>query len=271
MPRIAIPQSRSADPAYNAKIMPHYCEAVERAGGEPVEVPLELDNHGITRLAASCDGLLLPGSHADVNPQKYGAARQPQTAPDDPRRDNADELLLQDAYSLRKPIFGICYGLQSLNVWRSGGLVQHLATGVAHERVRPEDDDAALGDATHHVLVDATSRLGQLVLAGLAFSDPDLAAHPERGEGSAVLDIVVNSSHHQAVERCGDGLRRVAWCPEDNVVEALETTAADHWVLAVQWHPERLLDNPVAQALWLGFVEAARRYEARNRGVAATY
>ena len=74
----------------------------------------------------------------------------------------------------------------------------------------------------------------------------------------------MNSSHHQAVERPGDGLKPVAWTPEDRVIEALEGTSANHWVVAVQWHPERMLDNPVAQALWLGFIEAARLHRARS-------
>ena len=264
MPRIAIPQPRFAAPDYVAKVLPDYCAAVERAGGEAIEIALDLDNHEIARRAAACDAVLLPGSPADVNPQKYGAARHPRTASDDPRRDNADELLLQDAYNLHKPVFGICYGLQSLNTWRSGSLVQHLATEIAHEKYGDEEDEASIGRAAHHVLVDATSQLGALVRAGLAVSDPELGAHPERGEGSAFVEIVVNSSHHQAVERPGDGLRPVAWSPDDQVIEALEGTSAGHWVVAVQWHPERMLDNPVAQALWLGFIEAARLHRARR-------
>jgi putative glutamine amidotransferase len=263
MPKIAIPQMRSDDPNYVAKVMPQYFEAIRRAGGEPVEIRLELDNHQIARLATACDAVLLPGSPADIHPEKYGAARHPKTAPDDPRRDNADELLLQDAYNLQKPIFGVCFGLQSLNTWRTGTLVQHLSTPVAHNHEREDKDKAT--PVMHHVVVDATSRLGDLVHAGLAISDPELAAHPERGEGSAFLDILVNSSHHQAVERPGDGLRPVAWSPDDSVIEALEGTSSDHWVLAVQWHPERMLEDPVEQALWLAFVDAARRREARSR------
>jgi putative glutamine amidotransferase len=263
MPKIAIPQTRSDDPQYVARVMPQYFEAIQRAGGEPVEINLKLDNHQIARLAADCDAVLLPGSPADIHPERYGAARHPKTAPHDPLRDNADELLLQDAYNLQKPIFGVCFGLQSLNTWRTGTLVQHLSTPVAHNHACEDDDNVR--PVTHHVLVDATSRLGTLVRAGLAVVDPEMASHPERGEGSAFLDIVVNSSHHQAVERPGDGLRPVAWSPDDSVIEALEGTSPDHWVLAVQWHPERMLEEPAEQALWLDFVEAARHREARNR------
>lgn len=252
---------RSDDPAYVARVMPQYLEAVRRAGGEPVEIQLNLDNHQIARLAAACDAVLLPGSPADINPERYSAPRHPKTAPHDPRRDNADELLLQDAYNLHKPIFGICFGLQSLNTWRTGTLVQHLSTPVAHDRDAEDDGEPPV----HHAVVDAASGLGDLVRAGLAAADPDMAAHPERSEGSAYLDIVVNSSHHQAVEYPGDGLKPVAWSPEDGVIEALEGTSPNHWVLGVQWHPERMLQDMVAQALWLAFVEAARQFQAHCR------
>src|ERR1700727_256673 len=87
------------------------------------------------------DVVLLPGSKADVDPAKFGATRSPHSAAGDPRCDTVDELLLQDAYNMRKPILGISYGLQSLNVYRSGSLIQHipdflpedLRTRVNHE------------------------------------------------------------------------------------------------------------------------------------------
>ena len=85
----------------------------------------------------TCDGVLLPGSPADVDPEKYGAERHPKTAAADSLRDNTDELLLQDAYNMRKPVFGICYGLQSLNVWRTGTLDAGICrTGMKHNAGR---------------------------------------------------------------------------------------------------------------------------------------
>lgn len=265
IPRIAIPQVSSADPNYVARVMPQYCEAVRLAGGEPVEIALDLDSHQLTRLTMTCDAVLLPGSRADVNPEKYGAVREPQTADDDPLRDNADELLLQDAYNMHKPVLGICFGLQSLNVWRTGTLRQHIASGVPHYSP-PGINAAAHGGnpPRHRVIIDARSRLADLVRAGLALCEPEIGAHPEYGEGSAFLEIMVNSSHHQAALQAGDGLKPVAWCPDDQVIEALEGTAPEHWVIAVQWHPERLLEERTAQALFLGLVEAARQRQRRT-------
>jgi putative glutamine amidotransferase len=239
--------------------MPQYFEAIRLAGGEPVQVALDLDNHQIARLATTCDAVLLPGSRADVNPQKYGAARHPRTQEDDPLRDNADELLLQDAYNMHKPVLGICFGLQSLNVWRTGTLLQHITSPVPHA------PDSCVKSPTHRVVIDAASRLAEMVRAGLCTAGHELAAHPERSEASAFLEIEVNSSHHQAALQPGDGLKPVAWCPDDQVIEALEGTAPDHWILAVQWHPERMLNDPAAQALFLSFVEAARQRRAHPR------
>ncbi len=239
MVRIAIPQAHSGSPEYVAKVMPQYAAAVEAAGGEAVEVALSLSNHDIARLATTCEGVLLPGSRADLNPEKYGTARDPHTAADDPQRDNADELLLQDAYNMRKPVLGICFGLQSLNVWRTGTLIQHLSgpvlhAGNSHEPAPP-----------HRVVVEAGSRLGMIVAA----------AGRRTPQG---WELRVNSSHHQAAGLVGDGLRAVAWCPEDGVIEAVEGSAPEHWVVAVQWHPERMREDAAAQALFRAFIAAAR-------------
>ena len=102
--------------------------------------------------------VLLPGSKADIDPAKYEAATDPKTAPADPRRDAVDELLLQDAYNLRKPILGICYGLQILNVFRGGTLLQHIESTVNHEAGKEVP-------IAHTVEVDAGSRLSQIVVS----------------------------------------------------------------------------------------------------------
>ncbi len=131
-PRIAIPLP-NADPKYAMRALPQYEHAIREAGGEPVIIDVKATNAEIAQQVKTCDGVLLPGSPADVDPEKYGATRHPKTAASDTLRDNTDELLLQDAYNMRKPIFGICYGLQSLNVWRTGSLEQDVPAGVKHE------------------------------------------------------------------------------------------------------------------------------------------
>ena len=244
-PRIAIPVPNSTRPQYVDRALPQYEQAVREAGGEPVVIQVDTASKEIAQAVKSCDGVLLPGSPADVDPEKYGAVRHPETAAPDPFRDNTDELLLQDAYNMRKPVFGICYGLQSLNVWRTGTLAQHLTTGIKHDAGR------SVGQA-HRVEVDPSSKLAELLRAAGALPD------------SNDLLMPVNSSHHQAPEVLGDGLRLVAWCPEDGVKEAVEGTALDHFVLGVQWHPERTYaSEPASRAMFQAFIKAAAKWHER--------
>ncbi|HKD83328.1 MAG TPA: gamma-glutamyl-gamma-aminobutyrate hydrolase family protein [Terriglobales bacterium] len=244
-PRIAIPVPNSTRPNYVSTSLPEYERAVRNAGGEPVIIAVEATPSEIAQAVKSCDGVLLPGSPADVDPEKYGAARHPETAPSDPFRDNTDELLLQDAYNMRKPVFGICYGLQSLNVWRTGTLQQALPGGVNHKPGRRVA-------RAHQVQIEPDSHLATILR--------EAEALPE----SKPLQIPVNSSHRQAVEALGDGLRLVGWCSDDGVKEAVEGTAPDHFVLGVQWHPERTYDSEAAsQAMFQAFVRAAAQWHER--------
>src|SRR5438046_5505227 len=135
-PRIAIPLPHSGDPEYAERAIPQYERAIELSGGEPVRIPLDRPPAEVMTLIERCDGVLLPGSKADIDPAKFGAERHPKTAPADPKRDTVDELLLQDAYNMRKSVLGICYGLQIMNVYRSGTLIQDIESSVNHEAGR---------------------------------------------------------------------------------------------------------------------------------------
>jgi len=237
-PRIAIPEPTSENSEYNQRSLRQYVNAIESEGGAAVVIPAHATPHEIAKLVTNCEGVLLPGSPADVDPQKFGAERHPKTAPADPGRDNVDELLLQDAHNLHKPVLGICYGLQSLNVWRTGTLRQHIeGTNINHEAGRTVK-------FAHDVEVAPASMLAKLL---------------------GLTRVRVNSSHHQSVEQPGDGLRVVAKCPEDGIVEALEGTAPEHFVLAVQWHPERTYesDEP-SKAIFREFIHAAREWKPRE-------
>ena len=242
-PRIAIPVPHSGKPDYAQRSLPQYLRAVEQSGGEPVVIQLQQEPEEIAKAIAGCHAVLLPGSAADIDPQKYGAQKHPKTEPADPKRDTADELLLQDAYNMGKPVLGICYGLQMLNVYSTGTLVQHIESPVNHAAGR-------MVPQAHTVRVDPLSRL-----AGL------LASQKETANGA--LEFAVNSSHHQAADVLGDGLRVAARCPEDGIIEAVEGVSPDHWVLAVQWHPERSYDgDPCSQAIFGALIEAASDFAA---------
>jgi putative glutamine amidotransferase len=236
-PRIAIPVPHSVDSEYAERALPQYLHAIEMAGGEAVRIPLDQSSAEVMKLIEACDAVLLPGSKADIDPVKYAAARGAKTAPADPERNAVDVLLLRDAYDLRKPILGICYGLQILNVYRGGTLLQHIESPVNHEAGREVP-------LAHTVEVDAISKLGRIVVPA---------------EKEEHVSFAVNSSHHQSAKVVGNGLRVVARCPQDGIIEALEGTSPDHFVLAVQWHPERSVgDDKGSRAIFRALVVAAR-------------
>jgi putative glutamine amidotransferase len=238
-PRIAIPEPCSYDPQYSLRAFPAYASAVKACGGEVVQISLQSSPEEIARQVSGCAAVLLPGSKADIDPQKYGAQKRPETAPADALRDAADELLLQDAYSQRKPILGICYGLQAVNVWRSGTLLQHVQSMVNHSPGREVE-------FAHQACIEPGSWLREML-------------------GANSGSIPVNSSHHQAAEKVGDGLRVAARCPEDGVIEALESTEPQHYVLAVQWHPERSFAQDVpSRRIFQSLIEAAAAWERKH-------
>src|SRR5229473_5031508 len=181
-PRIAIPLPHGSDPEYAERALPQYERAVELAGGEAVRIPLDRSPAEVMKLIERCDAVLLPGSKADVDPAKFGAARHEKTEAADPKRDTVDELLLQDAYNMHKPVLGICYGLQILNVYRSGTLVQHVESVIIHSAGR------AVAKA-HTVEIEPDSQLATIV-----------------GADKKNVEVAVNSSHHQSADLVGDGL-----------------------------------------------------------------
>ena len=213
---IAIPEPTSNDAAYNQRSLPPYLAALHSVGATPVLVPLHERQDRVARLLATVEGILLPGSGYDVDPERYGEGRIAECGPADAGRTAVDELLLQDAFNLQKPILAICYGAQALNVWRNGTLLQDvghdLKTAVNHQPGR------SVAEA-HAIRVAPGSRLARLL-------------------GADRLEQV-NSSHHQAIKAAGDNLRVSAVSPEDGVIEAVELDSAAHFVLGVQWHPER--------------------------------
>jgi len=251
-PRIGIPMPHSTDREYGERAIPQYERAVELAGGEPVRIALDLPQAEVVKAIERCDGVLLPGSNADVEPARFHAARSSHTAAADLRREAVDDLLLKDAYDRRKPVLGICYGLQSLNVFRAGSLIQHIPDFLPEETRGKVNHEAGKKVAIAHTVdVDPASMLARI----LAQSSGAKNRKPEAG---SPLVVPVNSSHHQSADAAGRGLRIVARCPDDGIIEALEGTSPDHFVLAVQWHPERSVDDDEpSRAIFRKLVTAA--------------
>jgi len=215
-----------------------YARAVAAAGGIPVQVPLI---PGIVEdLAARLDGFVLCGSPSDLDPARYGQPRHPEVKTVHPERDETDWEVLSHAFREKKPVLGICFGMQSLNVYRAGTLLQHIPACVAGALEHKDRQ------AEHPVALEASSRLA------------------EWAGGSN--EVRVNSTHHQAVETAGSGLRIVARAP-DGVIEAVEGDFPDHFVVGVQWHPERIWETePLSARLFRELVRAAQDLRAETLG-----
>jgi putative glutamine amidotransferase len=256
--RVAIPMPHSTDLEYGERAIPQYEQAVRLVGGEPVRIQLESGSRVLEQAVEACDAVLLPGSNADVEPERFRQTRSLHTAAADRRREEADFRLLDHAYARRKPVLGICYGLQSLNVYRAGSLVQHIPDFLPEAtRARVNHEAGRKVPIAHQVEIAAGSRLSTVV------RQPENAAaipgvvSQKSASGSALI-IPVNSSHHQSADVAGEGLRVVARCPEDGIIEALEGIEPNHFVLAVQWHPERsVTDDRASRRIFEALLEAA--------------
>lgn len=216
-----------------------YVSAVRGALGEPVEISLCLSPSELKELAKSLDAVVLPGSPADVDPALFGASRHPKCADRDHARERTDFALLEYAFAESKPVLAICYGNQSLNVFQGGSLVQDIATEL-HSSIQHDWVGRAQGapEPFHAAQIEIESRLGRLANSS---------------------SIRVNSSHHQSILEPGNDLR-IAARAADDVVEAVEWTGDETWIVGVQWHPERMTDSdPLAQALFSELVAAARK------------
>ena len=214
-----------------------YYRAIQAAGAASVPVSLQLDRAGLSTLADSLDAFVLPGSPADVDPARYGAPRHSQTAAPDEARERTDRTLLEHAFAAGKPVLAICYGVQLLNAYLGGSLIQDIPGEVAHALQHAKDKSKGeTRDPEHTVRIAPGTRLGALAAGG---------------------EARVNSSHHQSLREAGRGLRLTAHAP-DGIIEAVEWTGDSNWVVGVQWHPERMEGDALAAALFRDLVAAAR-------------
>src|SRR5580704_9278705 len=246
-PRIGVPWRTAAEEAANRRTkIDNYLNAVERAGAEGVLLSLTSGKDALKRQAAELDAFLLTGSPADVDPAHFGAKRHPAAEYPDAARERTDFTLLEHALITGKPVLAVCYGIQSLNVFLGGTLIQdiptELGTKICHS---PEEDELPDGTEAPDAMHGATIDPGRVfTLSGAAQAE-------------------VNSWHHQSVLEPGLGLRITARAP-DGVVEAVEWTENSNWVVGVQWHPERMPADALAQSLFRDLVQAARPERAEK-------
>lgn len=216
-----------------------YSEAIEACGGVPVHIALIPKAAYIAEALAGLDGILLPGSNTDIDPHYYGEEPHHRLGTVIPEKDQTDELVLVEAEKLGLPVLGICYGMQALNVFRGGSLIQDIESQIKgsykHEQGAPHTRNS------HSLRIAKGS-----VLAGL------LAVKGVKG------DIRVNSSHHQAVNKVGKNLKAVAWA-KDGVIECIEDMRKGRFIMGVQWHPEMTSPtDAVSREIFELFVEKCR-------------
>ncbi len=219
----------------------HYSEAVAAAGGIPVHISLIPRRDYVSAIVESLDGVLLPGSDSDVDPLRYGAEPHPNLGVVQSIKDETDLLVLAEVEQRNLPLFAICFGMQVLNVFRGGTLIQDIGAQVPnainHEQGSPRDRPS------HRVKLAADTALASLAQADTA---------------------LVNSHHHQAIENVGRDLVPTAWA-SDGLIEAVEDPRKDHFGLGVQWHPELGWESDeLSEALFRSFVEASSEYRERE-------
>ena len=220
----------------------HYSEAVEAAGGTPVHISLIPNRNYISAVMADLDGVLLPGSDSDVDPLRYGVEPHPNLGSVHPVKDETDLLVLEEIEKRRLPLFAICFGMQVLNVSRGGTLIQdipsQLPAAIKHQQGSPRDRPS------HAVNLAKPSLIHSL-------------AQDERP--------LVNSHHHQAVDKVGVDLVASAWS-SDGLIEALEDSRPDRFAVGVQWHPELgWKEDRLSQALFEKFIAMTRQYAGEIR------
>lgn len=252
-PRVGIPWRTTREEELNiTQKLQFYFAAVQKADGEPVGISLRLPKAELAAQIAQLDAFVLPGGPADLDPVLYNAQRQEKTHGSDKNRENTDFAILEHSFDASKPVLAICYGCQSLNVCLGGTLYQDIPsefhTSIVHSRdgLPPEAEDPV-----HAARIEPGGEIAQLAAASDA----------QRRDGG--FEVNINSSHHQSVRDLGRGLRIGAVAP-DGVIEAIEHEPHKHWVVGVQWHPERMPGHKLSESLFRGLLQATRAAAARR-------
>lgn len=222
--------------ASDEKALP-YGEALKAVGIEDFRyvMPDSVTPEEARHLASQASGLVLCGG-VDVAPERYGETAVNDTVEVMAERDAMEWALLEGAQETRVPVWGVCRGLQVLNVFLGGTLWQDLPSQ------RPGEIE--------HSIVDPKDHLAHTVKV--------LEPGRPLGEVLAREAARVNSRHHQAIKRLADGLVPVAESP-DGLIEAIVLDRPDWWLRGVQWHPENLVALAQHRALWEDFVRTVRR------------
>ena len=223
-------QSSRRGPVPTMCLTRQYADAVLDAGGLPWLCPYTNNPQVLDLYVEKADGLLLSGGDFDIDPTLFGEQPHPKLGTIVPERTQVEQELLRRAETLGKPILGICGGMQLMNVYRGGTLFQDIDSqrnnALEHQQAGPKDEPG------HSVSIAAKSRLHRI---------------------TDLLEIGVNSTHHQAIKDLGKDLQ-VSACAPDGLVEAIEDPLYSFY-LGVQWHPEAM-GMPAQKAIYKAFIDA---------------
>lgn len=209
-----------------------YAAAIDNAGGHPVLLPVAHKKRVLKRFLEGTDGLLIVGGD-DVDPRLYGEPPRSRTRVVYPRRTAFETWLYQAGKRRMLPIFGICYGMQLINVLEGGTLYQHLHPKKRGIRI----SHRGRRRIRHNVQIMPGTRLADIL---------------------DMREVKVISDHHQAIRYIAPGFVPSA-IADDGIIEAIEDPERPE-ILAVQWHPERLPYSRTTQKLFKTFVQACADY-----------
>ncbi len=212
-----------------------YCDSLAQAGASPVMIPSGLPDETLSTLISRLNGILFSGG-GDIHPECYGSKLHPLVANVDTDRDHLEISLLHQAIQVGAPFFGICRGLQAINVALGGSLYEDILDQRQESIPHQYYPDWPREHLAHSVQIEPGSRLAD-ILGGVTFS--------------------VNSLHHQGIRILASGMQASAYAP-DGLIEAIELPDYP-FGLAVQWHPENLQAHPPMRALFRTFVQAAEQ------------
>ncbi len=213
-----------------------YFASLAEAGAAPLLLPVGIEPGAMLEILRRVDGVLLSGGE-DIEPSLYGEERDPRCGAACPERDAAEKLIVETCLAENKPLFGICRGMQAMNVFTGGTLIQDIPSAVN-------------GALNHSQPEHYTSEVHAVRAIDPLF---------ERITGAR--EIMVNTSHHQSCAKPGRGVRYLAESVEDGVIESM-VIEGHPYAMAVQWHPEMMANLfPVHMALFTHFVEGCRGNE----------
>ncbi|MCD8339274.1 MAG: gamma-glutamyl-gamma-aminobutyrate hydrolase family protein [Burkholderiales bacterium] len=224
----------SYSPEILTYVKSNYIRAIDKAGGVPFIIPPELPKDSVRHLSEICDGILITGGE-DVDPRLYGQKPHPKLGEVSPQRDILDKQIIEVCLKDEIPFLAICRGMQAVNVFLGGTLIQDIDSAIQTEtkHVQPEHYTTL----THEVIEVSNSTILRDIM------------------GSS--KIMVNSRHHQAVDKPGKNVAIIARSTTDGIAEAL-VVLKHPFGLAVQWHPEWLVwDRPEHLALFKALINVA--------------